>query len=272
MVISSIFCHYITGDRGGRTKHDKDCHQFLIPVADINGRGKKKCGQEYQLDKRSQERRLYFFYGILSLKSRPDGDQSQRSGGGSDTADSFFQECWEPEAGKDEEKGDQDTQENRIFCNIHKRFSQAGIFLPRPAAAFQGQDQYREYIVERDGADDHQRCHTCAVIHIVNKGKSQDGGAAAVGSLDKGTLLRRVFHKEFRQAPDGEDDTKSHKKAKQHIASVKAAFNIVFCQVFKDQGGQGRHKNISVCGSGKGSVDDMKPVQHLPQYHQKKDR
>lgn len=108
------------------------------------------------------------------------------------------------------------------------------------------EDDHGKDVVEGNSADDHQGSHPCAVIHIINESKTQDGGAAPVGCLDEGAFLCAIFHQKFRQSPDGEYAAESDGEAEKDIASIEAAFNIIFCQVFKYQSRQGGHKNVFI--------------------------
>lgn len=194
MVISSIFCHYIAGYGGRGAKHNEDCHEFLISVAEKDGKREEKSRQQDKLDERSKEGRLYFFDGLSSLKTGSNGDQCQWGGSGADTADGFVQECRKPESGKDKEQGDEDAQENRIFEYIKDRFSyiRRGVIL-----SFQSQDQHGKNVIERNSANDHQGSHTSVVVHVVDESKSEDGGAAAIGCLNESAFLEIIFHKKL---------------------------------------------------------------------------
>ena len=254
MVISSIFCHYITGNCGRRAEHNEDRHEFLIAVAEIDGKGKEKSRQKNQFNKRSDDGGFYFFDGLSSLETGSDGDERQRGGSGADTADGLIQECRKPEPGKDKEQGDDDTEENWIFEYIQYRFLH---IMGRVILPFQSQDQHSKNIIERNGADDHQGSHACAVIHVINKSKTQDGGAAAVRCLNKGTFLGIIFHKKLCQPPDHQNDEKGGEKTEQYIAPVKTAFDIIFCQILENKGGKGCHKDIFIRYFSKMVIDDM---------------
>lgn len=119
-----------------------------------------------------------------------------------------------------------------------------------------GQYDHGKYIIERNCSDDHQRSHACVMVHIFDKGKAEDGGAAPIGCLDEGALFGIIFHEEFCQAPDGKDDEKGYDEAEQHIAAVEIAFNIILCQIFEYQDWQSSSKDVFVCGFGKLVVND----------------
>ncbi len=91
MVISSIFCHNITGNGGGGSQHDKDRHQLLVPVAEKDGEREEKGGKQDQLDKRGDGSQSDFFDCFSALEPGANGDQCQWCGGGADTADRFIQ-------------------------------------------------------------------------------------------------------------------------------------------------------------------------------------
>lgn len=122
---------------------------------------------------------------------------------------------------------------------------------------FQGQYYYGENIVERYGSDDHQGSHPCAVVHIVNKSQSQDRGTAAVRRLDKGAFSGIILHKKLCQSPYGKYDAESDGEAEEHISSVKAVLNIIFCQVFKHQRRKSGLENEPVSGLGEMIINYM---------------
>lgn len=96
MVISSIFCHDITGYGGRGTQHDEDRHQFLVPVAEADSEREEQGSKEDQLDHRGDDGRFYLLEGFSALEPGADGDQCERCGSGADAADGFIQKGRQP--------------------------------------------------------------------------------------------------------------------------------------------------------------------------------
>lgn len=216
MVISSIFCHNITGYGGGRAQHDEDGHQLLVAVAQIDSQRQKEGSQQNQFDKGSQYRRLYFFDSSAALKTGTDREQRKRCCRGSDAVNGLLDKRGEADIEKGEGKGNEDTKQDGVFQYVQGRPADpryiCRVVRGSRVRSLQGQDDDSKYIIERDCSDDHQGSHACAMVHVVDKCKTQNGSAATIRGLDKGALLCFVLHEDFCQSPYSQDDKESYKK------------------------------------------------------------